>query len=187
MWGPVALAVPSGPGPVVDALVKAHLRDLGNDEDALITHYTATAVGHIESVTSTLLARREAVAEADDWSDLDRLPVAPVSAVSDITYVDVDGVERALSSSTYRLRGDALGRGICLEAGEAWPARQTGSRVTVTMDAGYETLPVELTQAALLLVGQWARNRMPINVGNIVNDLPNGFTALIENHKRYLV
>jgi len=186
MWGPVVLAEPTAP-PVRDVLVKAHLRDLGNAEDELIAHYTATAVGHIQSVTSTLLAPREAVAEADDWSDLARLPVAPVSAVTEIAYVDVDGVERALSAAAYRLNGDSLGRGVCLDAGEAWPARQTGSRITVTMSAGYEVLPVELTQAALLLVGQWARNRMPINVGNIVNDLPNGFTSLIENHKRYLV
>ena len=46
--------------------------------------------------------------------------------------------------------------------------------------AGAET---QFRQAVLLLTGQWYRNRMAVNVGNIVNHMPFGVTALIDPYR----
>lgn len=58
-------------------------------------------------------------------------------------------------------------------------AQHDAGGVRLRFKAGHDRIPPPVKQAVLLLVGQWYRNRMAINVGNIVSELPNGVKALL--------
>jgi uncharacterized phiE125 gp8 family phage protein len=168
---------------------KAHLRVTTDDEDDLISAQIRTAIGHVEKMIGGFIIAREVTVLATAWSDLDRLPTAPVAEVSSIQYLPHGAADpEVLTEGGYRKRLVGLDPKVTVAPGQRWPVIASGSDISVSLVAGYtdDDRPPELWQAALLLIGQWFRNRSAVNVGNIVNELPNGVDALLCNHRRYL-
>lgn len=190
MWTqPVATALPDEAVTALLPLAKAHLRVTTNDEDALISGLIRTAVGHVEKMIGGYFVARPVTLIATAWVDLERLPTAPVQSVTEILFTPPGAdVAETVPPVSYRPRLIGLEPSIVLAAGQHWPSITPGSDITVAITAGYEdaTRPAELWQAALLLIAQWFRSRSATNVGNIVNELPNGVEALLCNHRRYL-
>lgn len=184
MWYPAAVSSPATE-PVSLSQAKAHLRVDHSDDDAVISGMVKVARSHIENACATRFATRASVTmKCDSFTDFSRLPEAPVSGVSFITYIDTTGTSQTLPTSIYELRADGVEVGIVLKADQTWPTIQPGSRITVVADVGYSAAPEEIGFAMLLLISQWYDNRAAVSVGETASELPFAVNALISNHRR---
>lgn len=144
-----------------------------------------TAREHVEAYCGVLFISRGLTASCDCWRDLARLPVGPVSSVSAITYVDADGNTQTLDGSAWELRIDGLEAAIVPAFGVTWPAIRAGSRITVTLTAGFgaegeELCPKPVRHAILLFLSQQFEQREPVLIeGQTV------FDHLLANFRRY--
>lgn len=186
MWYPVTMTAPTAATePLSLVKAKAHLRIDGTDEDDLLTSLIGAARSHLEFACGIRFARRSSVAlKCDEFADLARLPEVPVASVDSIAYLDTAGASQTLPTSVYELRADGVEAAIVLKSGQAWPAIQYGSRITLTMTVGYQTAPEEIVLAMSMLVAHFYDNRSAVNVGNITSELPFTVNALISNHRR---
>lgn len=187
MWSPVTIAAPATE-PISVANAKAHARIDGTDEDTLIPVYIAAARDHVELYCGVRFAQRTGVAlKCDSFDDLARLPEAPVTAVSGITYIDTDGATQTLSTDVYELRDNGIEASVVLKYNQVWPAIQAGSRITVTATIGSATVPGAVTSALLLLFGHLYANREAVSVGAgiVATEVPMAVTDLLSNYRRY--
>lgn len=157
----VVVVTPPNPVVTLDE-AKAHLRVDFDDDDDLITGLVAAATDVLDGPDRRL--RRcigvqvlQATLPGFPWAHSLRLPYGPVSAVNDITYIDVCGSEQHLDPDAYRLlAGDRLQ----LKPYECWPrTRFCRDPVQITYTAGYSDTPPALKSAILLTVGDLYENR----------------------------
>jgi uncharacterized phiE125 gp8 family phage protein len=184
MWYPHAVTVAPANEPVTLALAKAQCRVEDTSEDDLIGGYVAAARSHVEAYCNTPLVSRTITAKCDSFCDFAHFPLGPLASVSSVAYVDTDGANQTLAGTVYELRSDGLDTSIVLKYNQSWPAIQSSSRITVTGAAGYSAIPDDIIHAILLLIAQWFDSREAINIGNIVNNLPNSVDALLCNHRK---
>jgi len=99
--------------PVTLTEIKSHLRVDHSDEDAMIMLYARAATQTLDGYTGTLgraIVTQTWRQDFNDWPDYRlRLPLAPVSAISSITYYDTNNASQTLSSANYTLLEDDLG------------------------------------------------------------------------------
>lgn len=105
------------------------------------------------------------------------IPKPPLQSITFIKYTDVDGVQQTWSSSKYVVSnvGDQRQYGIVrLAYGETWPVvRYQPDAVTIRFSAGYpesgsplaSVVPVDLQQAALLIIGEMYKQRSESVIG----------------------
>jgi uncharacterized phiE125 gp8 family phage protein len=169
--------------------MKDHLRVTSGDEDELIEAYIDAASAWLdgpdgwlgrcvgEQVLEVLYGAGRGLTAFDGTRDI-VVPIGPIISLVEVEYWDREGVASGLEIADFHLRRDAV-----FWAGDAaWVGR--ANRVRLRYRAGYASPPKPILQAVKLLVGQWYRNRSAINVGNIVNELPNGVKALLGPYHR---
>jgi len=169
------------------AEAKAQCRVEDSDSDVLITALIKAATDHLDGFSGVLgraLITQTWAVDFGGFSDLMRLPVGNLLAVSSITYYDSANVQQTLASSVWTTFTDARGPYVMLKPGESWPAAyDRPDAVRVTWTAGYgatsASVPAAIKQAALLLVGHWYDNRAAVNVGSSVAEVPFAVDALI--------
>ena len=186
MWYPSTLATPS-PEPITASQCKLQLQidDTDSTWDSLLAIYISAAREFVESWTGTRIASRASVTlRCDSFDDLARVAEGPLSSVTSITYLDVDGATQTLATSVYEVRADGLETAIVLKSNQSWPATQTGSRITVIATIGFASVPPMALAAMMLLIGQWFANREATGAGSIVNEMPLGFSDLLVNLRR---
>lgn len=90
------------------------------------------------------------------------IPLPPLISVDEVEYVDTDGVAQTYAAYRTFGVGQANAGGFILYAynGE-WPDTRDDEpeAVRVTFTAGYAAVPPAIKHAALLMVGDWYRNR----------------------------
>lgn len=137
MWGDIIITA----GPDFDAVgldaAKAQCRLDDDAADERLAPLLAAAVQHVEKITGRALSAREVSIDCDAWSDLGRLPVAPVQEVLAISYVDADGIVRTLPPAAYRGRLRHTPARVILAPAASWPAIQDGSQISVALRVGY--------------------------------------------------
>ena len=184
----MSVLVITPPEPIVSLdTAKAHLRVTTDDEDALITAYLEAAQSSLDGPNGWLgraIGLQTLEWLSDDFPDgCTPLPFGPVQEVEQVGYTDVSGDELTVEVDRFVVRPD--GR-IRLVRGAAWPSHDGNpDTVRVRYVAGFDPVPAAVGQAILLLVGQWFRNRSAVNVGNIVNALPNGVEALLAPYRYF--
>lgn len=94
-----------------------------------------------------------------------RVPRAPLRSVTNIQYVDTDGVTQTWASSNYLVDTQSEPGRIALAYGASWPSTrcQVGA-VTVNYSAGYgeaEDVPEQVKHAIKLVLGDWYNQREP--------------------------
>lgn len=174
---PVTTAEPASE-PVTLAEAKAQCRVDGADEDARLNSYITAARQLAEEFTGTRFVSQTAVLRASCFADLCHLPLAPVSAVTGITYLDGAGDEQTLATSVYESVLIGLEPTIRLKINQSWPNIRTATdAVRVTVTAGYSTVPEPIRHAILLTVCEWFDDRSQ-------GALPAGAVALLTNYRR---
>lgn len=178
----VLVVTPPAPLITLDE-AKAQLRVTTDNEDQLIDGYVMAASAYIDGpfgILKRAVGLQTLEVRSHVFSAIDRLPSGPVVSIDHVKYVDALGAEQTFAADYYGLDGDRL----LLTHGNRWPSlRGDPGGVRVQYQAGFAEVPMPIKQAAMLLVGQWFRNRMAVNVGNIVNEMPNGVKALLAPYK----
>lgn len=165
--------------PLDDA--KLHLRVTHDEEDSLIEALRDAAVSHVERVSGVALAPGTWRWTLSRFPSRIEIPVAPVTAVDDVTYLDADGASQTYADA--RLVDGA----VYPAAGGSWPYAY-GS-VTVEFAAGLASPDAapELIAAAKLMLGHLYSNREAVQVGQSPAELPLGVAALIDTYRKVLV
>jgi uncharacterized phiE125 gp8 family phage protein len=185
-WLPAVVTVEPLTEPVSLAEAKAQCRVDGSDSDDELALFIQAAREFVETYTGTKLVSQTVVQRCSSFNDLGSLSVAPVISVSSIAYLDSAGAEQTLSTDVYETVLTGLEPLIRRKIDQSWPSvRCVADAVRVTAVCGYTEVPAPIKHAMLLLIGQWFDNRSDVNVGNIVNELPNGVAALLSNFRRF--
>lgn len=155
MWYPVTVSEPVTE-PVTDAQAMMQMR-ISNDEAAdfavEIAQRKKAARDHVERYTGLVLGSREMDLVCTSFMDFAQLPVSPVTAVSEISYVDADGADQTLSTDVYELIPDRPAY-IVTKYNQSWPEIEPGSRITVTASVGAASVPASVIEAMLLLISE---------------------------------
>ena len=182
-------AVPLSALPV--AQFKDHLR-LGSGfsddgvQDAVLESYLRAAMAAIEARTGKILIEREFSWTLTVWRDDRRqpLPVAPVSAISAVTMINMQGQETAVDSDRWYLEPD-MQRPSLQSVGTCLASIPKGGSVRIGLLAGFgpewSDLPADLVQAVMLLAAHFYEFRH--DVGRTTAPMPMGVLALIERYR----
>jgi uncharacterized phiE125 gp8 family phage protein len=176
--------IPAASLPV--AAFRDHLRQSSGfadavSEDDLLEQYLRAAIAQVEGRTGRALLARDFALRLTRWRDgyAQPLTIAPVSAVTSVTLVDVGGVETLLPPESYLLQADSA-RPRLVAAGTALPMIPMGGSVVIVLTAGFgpawDDIPADLRQAVLLLAAQYYEGR---DTGGSA-DMDFGVRALLE-------
>jgi len=196
---PVRVTVVTPPGVevalVADDLVQQMLRLDSAEDAAYVTHLIAAARKYFEQQTGLALIQQELKATFDRipagpcgrYRHLD-LPRAPLVSVSSIEYIDPDGATQTLDPAAYTAGNigcdSSFGR-VSIKPDYSWPdLGDYPGAFAITFVAGYGTAATSVPEghrfAILALAAWWYEQRLPVNIGNIVNPVPHHVDALIE-------
>jgi uncharacterized phiE125 gp8 family phage protein len=180
------LITPATDTVVTLAEAKAHCRVTNNAEDALIEGKLAAAQAHCEN-----WCRRSFLTQS--WAlQVDRFPCGnrkivllrpPLQTVTEITYIDGDGLEQTLAADQYQVIADRSRPMIAPAYGVAWPITRDQPRaVTIGYDAGYgtpEEVPAAIRAAVLIMTAHLVEQRTPVVTGTIATPIPLSAQALM--------
>lgn len=184
-WLPVEVTTPPTSEPLSAADATVHVKaDAGDTEDqAYILALTKAARAHVESYTGLKLIAQTVKLRADGFCGLMPLPVAPVTAVSSVQYLDATGAAQTLSTDIYGSVLFGLNPAIYRKSNQNWPSTFTSPEaVIVTATVGYTTLPEEIGHALKLLVSTWYDLRSGTS-DKPVSETPHAVAALLSNFR----
>jgi len=169
--------------------VKAHLRITTSDEDGILEAYVNAAIDIVESKTRRAIISRTFRYEQPEFSEDMEIPVAPLVSVQSVQYKNSNGTLTTWDSANYLVDSTSLLGIVRRAAGVGFPTVLLNSPngVQVNFTAGYGTtfdaVPQGLRFIVLMLAGHYFVNRAPVNIGNIVNEVPNTLSYAIDAYK----
>lgn len=170
-------------GLVVDlTTLKKHSVVEDPEDDTLIQDYANAAQELLEELTARSFLNKTYDLTLDKFpSDCIEIPIAPVSSVTSVSYVDGDGTTQTWTASLYQTDTKREPARIRPAFGQAWPvARVQQNAVTVRFVAGYGTTgadcPARARQAIRLYVAEAFRSRelKEVRAGETWSNLVNG-------------
>lgn len=163
-----------------------HLRITDGAETPVLQQYLAAACEAFERLTGRCTLTQIFELSVSEWPKNGKLSLgrAPVNAIHSVSYADEDDVNTDVEAATYALvqPEDASGE-LHLRDAFTWPTPSDApDAIKVQFEAGFSdwaSVPATQKQAILYLTAHFYELRTPINVGNIVNEVPLTFTALL--------
>ena len=155
-------------------------------QDGVLRGFLRAAIAAIEARTGKVLIARDFSLSLIDWDDAGGqiLPVAPVTALTQVVLEDANAVQTLVAPERYRLERDSQ-RPRLRPAGMLLPTVPTGGTVTVTFIAGmaadWDGLPADLGQAVMLLAAHYYEYRDDTGLGP--GCMPFGVTSLIQRYR----
>ena len=170
---------------------KQHGRVSTTADDSYIDLLVEAAMRSLEKRAGLALINRTFRAYWDDFPDSDELkvPVAPLVTVVSVKYYDTDGVLQTWAAANYGMDTKRQPGRLTLGYGIVWPTVQfeRPNAVQIDFTAGHGTaaanVPGPLRTAVLWLAEHWYDTRVPVNIGNIVNEIPKTFDYMIDPYK----
>lgn len=178
------------------------LRVDDSDEGAQIEQMIQVAREMVEDFTGRALMSQTFKLVQSDWpstcgrswetdtKDASRISLdrSPLISVESVKYFPASGAAQAtLSAATYHALTGPMPGLIQLKYGETWPdLYDRPDAVEVNFTAGYTTadlVPGVLRHAVLLALAHLYEQRQPVNVGNIVNELPMSLKYMLESQR----
>ena len=185
--------------PITTAQLIAHLRLPSEQDAAALTQLAAlitTARDYVEGATGRGMAPatyRELFTAAEVQADaMLHFARGPVTAISAIKYWPADGSARVTITSVPSIAallvemGDMLpGAAFITSALTELALYDRPDALTVDYVAGHAlgACPDGMKHAVLLLAALWHEERLPLNIGNIINELPFGLGYLIQQNR----
>lgn len=179
--------------PVTLAETKKFVDISHDDDDLLIERLITASRKHIEMFTSSSLVRQEHRLYLDSFQEA-CLPLGPVQEISQVQYIDIDGVTQTVATSVYELSSDE--DKIMLSYGQTWPsARYQENAVWVDYYTGYfnaaespidltETVPSDIKVALMMMVHDLYDN--PSSQQNVQSYKNPAFDALIGLYRKWV-
>lgn len=164
--------------------IKLHCRVTGDAEDMLLSAWTKAAVNVIQNERNLQLQSATYELHLDGaFPAAIFLPVCPVKSIDSITYVDSNGTVQTLADTDYRtgnLNNDHSATVITSVNGKPFPKVQNViDSIVISITAGYDTIPDDLTAAILLYVAE-RYSRREITIDSKYDAMvPRGFDELI--------
>jgi uncharacterized phiE125 gp8 family phage protein len=175
--------------PITTAEAKSHLKVDTDDEDTYIGTLIIAAREYAEGVLGRTLVSTRKQIKLDAFPENNgpiEIPLPPTIEIQSFAYINASGGSTSLVEDTdFKLvdGGDNEPAKVVPCYGKSWPAaRAEDDAVTIVFLAGWEDaddVPQSIKQAILLLVAHWFENRESVNIGNIVNEVPQGVDALL--------
>lgn len=184
---PLVLQTAPTTEPVTTAEAKTHLRVTTSDDDTYIGTLITVARRHVETITGRALINQTWDYFLDNFPPGDKIviPLPRLSSVTSVKYTDKDNVQTTFAASKYIVDTNNEPGQIVLAYGESWPTftPKPINAVEIRFVAGYgstaASVPEGVKQAMLLLIAHWYENREPVNIGNIVTEIPETINALL--------
>jgi len=157
------------------------------DETAILEAYLRAGISAIETRIGKAMITREYSWQLTQWHRPDQqvLPVAPVSAITEIRLVDAAGTSQVVDPDSYYLVKDSQ-RPRLVSAVGAFPSIASAGGVEIDFQAGYgpawSDMPVDLAQAVFLLAAHYYENRHATSDRDGL--IPFGVMALIETYRK---
>ena len=155
-------------------------------QDPVLESYLRAAIAAIEARTGKILIERDFSWTLTGWRDGRRqpLPVAPVSAISGVVLVDMQGNETLTNADAWYLEPDSQRPSLNATQG-ALPTIPVNGSVRIGLLAGFGPewgdLPADLGHAVMLLATHFYEYRHDVSRGTPA--MPFGVTALIERFR----
>lgn len=175
--------------PLTAQEVSDFLRIDSPDESTYIDLLIQAARSAAEDYTGRQLITATWKWYCDEWPvDSDGaiwVPKPNLLTVTSITYVDPEGTTQTWSASEYSVDIVSVPGRITEAYGYTYPtARSIENAITITYTAGYgataSTVPARLRLGMLHMIAHWYETREPVNIGNIVNPLPDMGKQLLD-------
>lgn len=146
--------------------VKAHCRVFNNFEDTYLSSLIPVYLDMAQSYTGRMLTTGSAVAVVHSWQSQVLLPFGNVT---EVTKLVLDGTE----STAFTF--DDVSQMVTINAPYA--------TARIEFNAGYETIPVVVKQAVLVMINTAFNNRDDVVVGQTVNEMPRTSRDLLDRVK----
>ena len=175
--------------PITLTDTKLHLREESAAQDALITSLIVAVRGDAEGFTRRAFLTQTWRLSIDGFpcSGIIRLPMPPLVSVTSIKYTDLAGAEQTLAANQYVVDVASLPGRIHRAYDITWPStRPEANCVRVEFVCGFgdaAAVPEGIKAAMKLFIGHLYENREAINIGDIVNEIPMGYQALLWPHR----
>lgn len=164
----------------------SHLRVTNGEEVPLVLQYLSAAREVVERLTGRALLTQTYELAVPDWGDSEIISLDrnPVSAITSVKYYDANDADQTLVSTNYLLHTAEDAAAVLTFRSTFSPPtlaeRHDAVRVSFTAgNANWSLVPYSQRQAILFLATHLYELRTPINVGNIVNDIPMTLSNLI--------
>jgi uncharacterized phiE125 gp8 family phage protein len=161
---PLVLKTAATAEPVTLDEAKRALRITSNEQDQELSAFLSSARSVVEARSNRQLMSASWYLKLDyfpRWEIV--IPLAPVSSVTEITYVDLAGDTQTLASTEYLVDALSEPARITPAYDKFWPnVRSQMNAVSIEFVAGYATanlVPPEAKQAIIMLAGHWFENR----------------------------
>jgi len=157
----------------------------GTVQDAVLESFLRAALAAIEARTGKVLLTRSFSWTLSVWRDpcAQPLPVAPVSAVTELAIVDRNNIRTVIDPNSYFLEVDQSRPRLVAHG--LLPVIGKGAVAEILFDAGFATdfgdLPADLAQSVLMLAAHYYENRAV--TGASEDMMPYGVSVLIERYK----
>lgn len=171
---------------VTVAEAKAHLRVDWSEEDDYIEALVNAAIAKVEGETGLALVNRTLEANFADLCEVMELHTAPLVSVSSIKSLSDLLAETTHDLADWSVITSAVPGQVRLKDSATLPSVTLARRpdaVKVRFVAGHgsdgSAVPVLAKHAIKLLVGHWFRFREPVESGVSVANVPESYTALV--------
>jgi len=174
--------------PLTLAETKLHLRVSDTADDTLITALIKAATDYVEKTYSLQLLTATWELKMNEFgpSDSYTLPIYPATAVTGITYVDLQGATHTVDTNQYVVDTHKKPARITPAFCVIWPyVRGQTNDVTITFTAGFgaaTAVPETIKAAMKLLVGNWYENREATISGTIIATVPLAVDTLMSSY-----
>lgn len=170
------IVITPGAQPLTLQDVKDHLGVNDFASDTRIDTCISQAKEYAEWYLSRTLMPTTLEIRLDAFPSEIELPMAPVSSITSITYIDTSGNLQTVSPTAYNLDNFHVVPYIRPIFGGVWPStRAERNAVRVRYVAGYAdaaSIPESIRAALFLLVGHWVNQQNKIEAGDFITRVP---------------
>lgn len=189
---PFVVTTPPALEPVTTTELKDYLRISDTSQDTLLAQLITAARDAVEKRTRRALIEQTVTATFRDWPDDEDdaliLPVGNAGAVASVKYYDESNSQQTVNASLYFLVSATQPGRVYFKDAFTFPAvydREDAVEIVFTAGYGDEAadVPQLLKIAVMALASYWFEQRLPVNVGNIVNEMPLHVQQMINSYR----
>jgi len=174
--------------PISLDLAKSHLKVETNEDDDLIIILIEVVRKWAEGTLNRALISQTWNYFINRFVDKIPLPKGPVISITQIDYIDTDGVTQTLSSSIYDADVNGIDGFVRRAYNQVWPSiRNTHNAITITYVVGYGTkssdIEKPIIQGMLIYLADLYENRESFIQGGVVNNAPFSADALLAPYR----